>query len=180
MKEFIVKTKMAEVKFNFPTNLNELSKDYLKEITDNVVIAPNYSLIGIVYHEALSNIILTCKNRKKNASIGIIPIFIKSGKGEQSIVDNAKVGQKLLIDGSRIEFAHKCAVPGNKLTINYLAEVLDNSVDTDLYQKELTTNSRSEVLFIEFKIIPNCDIIALYEEGNYVECPYVEVSKLDK
>ena len=78
MKEFIVKTKLSEVKFNFPTKLEELSIDYLKSVTDNVIVAPNYSLIGLVYHERLTSLIMTCKNKSKKTNIGVNPIFIKS------------------------------------------------------------------------------------------------------
>jgi hypothetical protein len=176
MKEFIVTTEFSEVKFNFPTNLKELSSDYLTKVTSNVTVAPNYSLIGIVYHERLANIIITCKNKKKNAAFGIVPIFIKSGAGDPSIVDNAKVGQKLLIGSSQIQIAHHCAVPANKLTVDYFATVVDNSVDKELYQKAVQDPDQSEVLFVEFKIVSNCDIVALYDDVVKINNPYITVS----
>lgn len=180
MKEFIVKTKMSEVKFNFPTNLKELSSEYLKQVTDSITVAPNYSLIGIVYHERLANIILTCNNKKKNTSIGVIPIFIKSGDGDKSIVDNAKVGQKLLISNTQLQLAHHCAAPANKLTIDYFANVLDAAVYKDLYQTAVQDSDQSEVLFVEFKVIPNCDIIALYDDHSKVENPYITISNVSE
>lgn len=180
MKEFIVKTKMSEVKFNFPTNLKELSNDYLKQVTDSITVAPNYSLIGVVYHERLANIIITCNNKKKNASIGVIPIFIKSGDSDKSIVDNAKIGQKLLISNTQLQLAHHCAAPANKLTIDYFANVLSVAVDKDLYQTAVQDPDQSEVLFIEFKIIPNCDIIALYDDVSKVENPYITISNVSE
>lgn len=178
MKEFIVKTKMSEVKFNFPTNLKELSSEYLLQVTSNIVVAPNYSLIGIVYHERLANIIITCNNKKKNASIGVIPIFIKTGAGDTSIVDNAKIGQKLLISNTQLQLAHHCAVPANRLTIDYFANVLDAALYKDLYQTAVQDADQSEVLFVEFKIVPNCDIIALYDKPAKVDNPYITVTPL--
>lgn len=179
MKEFIVKTKMSEVKFNFPTNLKELSSDYLEKVTSGITVAPNYSLIGVIYHERLANLIITCKNKKKNAAIGVIPIFIKAGAGEQSIVDSAKIGQKLLIANSQLQLAHHCATPANKLTLDYFATVIDNSTDTDLYQKAVQDIDQSEVLFIEFKIVPNCDIVALYDDVTKIDNPYITVNQLE-
>lgn len=174
MKEFIVKTKNVEVKFNFPTNLKELSKEYLKEVTDSVVVAPNYTLVGMVYHEALPSVILTCRNKKKTASIGVIPIFIKSGaNSEPSVVDSAEIGQKLLISNNQLQLAYHCAAPSNKLTLDYFANVIDNTIDRDLYERAIADKDGSEVLFVEFKIIPNCDIIALYNESKSVVNPYV-------
>lgn len=177
MKEFIVKTKMSEVKFNFPTNLKELSNDYLKQVTDGITVAPNYSLIGLVYHEKLANLIITCVNKKKNASIGVVPIFIKTSNGDNSIVNIAKLGQKLLIGHSQLELAYKCAVPNNTLNLDYFATVINNSIDTKLYEKAAKDVDQSEILFVDFKVIPNCDIIALYDDNiTKTENPYITIS----
>lgn len=178
MKEFIVKTEMSEVKFNFPTKLEELTSEYLLGVTSGITIAPNYSLIGLVYHEKLSTLFMTCRSKKKNASIGIIPIFIKSGKSDESIVNTAKVGQKLLISNSQIQLAHHCAAPTNRLTLDYFAKIVDANIDKDLYQTLLVNNDSQEVLFVEFKIIPNCDIVALYDKPTKIDDPYVTVTPL--
>lgn len=180
MKELVVKTKMSEVKFNFPTELKELSSDYLKQVTDSVTVAPNYSLIGLVYHERLSNLLITCRNKKKTANIGVIPIFVKTGKGEASIVDSAKIGQKLLISNSQLQLAYHCAAPANKLTLDYFANVIDASVEREIYEKVSMDGDTREVLFVEFKIVPNCDIIALYDDANKVENPYVTVTPISE
>ena len=179
MKEFIVKTKMSEVKFNFPTNLKELSEDYLTKVTSNVTVAPNYSLIGLVYHERIANLILMSKTKKKTASIGVIPIFIKTTNGDNSIANIAKVGQKILVSNSQLELAYRCSTP-NKLTIDYFANVIAASTDTDLYQKALLDKDQSEVFFVEFKIVPNCDIIALYDDAVKIENPYIEINNVNK
>ena len=180
MKEFIVKTKMSEVKFNFPTSLDELSKEYLLGVTEGITVAPNYSLIGLVYHEKLSTLFMTCRNKKKNASIGVIPIFIKNGGGEQSITNEATVGQKLLIANTQIQLAHHCAAPSNKLTIDYFANVIDNTTDKDLYETISKDKNQKEILFIEFKIVPNCDIIALYSKPTSIENPYITVTPVEQ
>ena len=178
MKEFIVKTEMSEVKFNFPTKLEELTSEYLLGVTEGITVAPNYSLIGLVYHEKLSTLFMTCRSKKKNASIGIIPIFVKSGKSDESIVSTAKVGQKLLISNSQIQLAHHCAAPSNRLTLDYFAKIVDANIDKDLYQTLLVNNDSQEVLFVEFKIIPNCDIVALYDKPTKIDDPYVTVTPL--
>ena len=179
MKEFIVKTEKSEVKFNFPTKLEELSEDYLLNVTEGVIVAPNYSLVGLVYHEKLSTLFLTCRNKKKNTSIGVIPIFIKAGESEKSIVDNAKVGQKLLIANTQLQLGYQCAAPNNKLTIDYFAHVIDNSTDKNLYETIVKDQDNSEILFVEFKIVPNCDIIALYNNPTKIENPYIKVTPIN-
>ena len=169
---------MSEVKFNFPTKLEELTSEYLLGVTEGITVAPNYSLIGLVYHEKLSTLFMTCRSKKKNASIGIIPIFVKSGKSDESIVSTAKVGQKLLISNSQIQLAHHCAAPSNRLTLDYFAKIVDANIDKDLYQTLLVNNDSQEVLFVEFKIIPNCDIVALYDKPTKIDDPYVTVTPL--
>lgn len=178
MKQFIVRTATAEIDFNFPTTLEELSDDYLKQVTESIIVAPNYSLIGLVYHERLANLIITCKNKRKNTSIGVNPIFIKSGGGDNSVVDNANLKQRLLIANTQIQLGHHCATPNNKLTLDYFSYVINNSEDKDLYQKALSDKDQTEILFIEFKIVPNCDIIALYNKPNKVDNPYIKVNSM--
>ena len=175
MKEFIVKTKLSEVKFNFPTKLEELSIDYLKSVTDNVIVAPNYSLIGLVYHERLTSLIMTCKNKSKKTNIGVNPIFIKSGGGDASIVDNAKIRQRILVDNTQIQLAHHCATPANRLTLDYFASVINNTTDKELYEKASKDPEQHEVFFVEFKIIANCNIMALYDDVKKIDNPYITV-----
>ena len=178
MKKFIVNTKMSEVVFNLPTNLDELSTKYLEEITKGITVAPNYSLIALVYHERLSTLVMTCRNKKKSANIGIVPVFVKTGNGDNSIVTNARVGQKMLIGSNSIQASLNCAVPANKLNIDYFAHVINDSVDKDLYERSLQEDYQGEVLFIDFRIVPNCDIIALYDKTEKVEDPYITVNPI--
>lgn len=180
MKEFIVETKMSMVKFNFPTNLKELSSDYLKQVTDCITVAPNYSLVGLVYHERLAPLILTCRTKKKSANIKIVPIFIKTGKGDSSVVDDAKIGQKLLIANSSLERGYQCATPTNTLNLDYFANAVMNSIDKDIYEKAMQDADQSEVFFVDFKIVANCDIIALYGDIEKKDNPYVQVLPINK
>lgn len=179
MKELIVETKMSMVKFNFPTSLKELSNDYLKQVTDNITVAPNYSLIGLVYHERLAPLILTCRTKKKTANIKIVPIFIKAGKGDTSVVDDAKIGQKILIANSSLERGYQCATPSNMLNLDYFANVVGNSTDKDLYENAMQDADQREVFFVDFKVVANCDIIALYDDVEKKENPYIQVLPID-
>lgn len=176
MKKLIVETKSSVVEFNLPTNLKELSNDYLKQVTDSIIVAPNYSLIGLVYHEKLAPLILTCRNNKKTTSIGVVPIFIKSGSGDPSVVDKAQIGQKLLIANSSIERAFKCAAPANRLTLEVFADIIRGGTDKELYDKAISDPDQSEIYFVDFKIVPNCEIIALYDDVKKVESPFIKVT----
>lgn len=180
MKEFIVETPMSMVKFHFPTKLSELSNDYLNQVTEGITVAPNYSLIGLVYHERLAPIVLTCRTNKKSANIKIVPVFIKAGKGEPSVVDEAKIGQKILIANSSLERGYQCATPSNTLNLDYFANVVRASTDKDIYQNAMQDPDQSEVFFVDFKIVANCDIIALYDDIEKKNNPHVEVIPISK
>lgn len=162
MKEYVVKTKQGNIKFNFPTSIEEISDEYLKSITNHIKIADHYTLVGLVYHERLANVILTIRNNKKKATIGVNPIFIKAGNTDCELIKNAKIKQKVLITSSQLALGVKVATP-NKLNLDYFGTCITNSIEKDLYETEVKNENQSQVMFLDFKLVPNCDILAVYE-----------------
>ena len=164
MKEFVVKTNQGNVKFEFPTTIDEISDEYLQDITKHISIANDYTLVGLVYHDRLSNVILTIRNNKKKAQFGVNPIFIASGKTDSELINNAKLKQKVLITSSQLSLGVQVATP-NKLNLDYFGACIVNSVEKDLYERELKNPNQAQVLFLEFKLVPNCDILAIYGDA---------------
>lgn len=164
MKEFVVKTNQGNVKFEFPTSINEINDEYLQDITKHISIANDYTLVGLVYHDRLANVILTIRNNKKKATFGVNPIFIASGKTDSELINNAKLKQKVLITSSQLSLGVQVATP-NKLNLDYFGACIVNSVEKDLYEKELKNPNQEQVLFLEFKLVPNCDILAVYGDS---------------
>ena len=164
MKEFVVKTNQGNVKFEFPTSIDEISDEYLQDITKHISIANDYTLVGLVYHDRLSNVILTIRNNKKKAQFGVNPIFIASGKTDSELINNAKLKQKVLITSSQLSLGVQVATP-NKLNLDYFGACIVNSVEKDLYERELKNPNQAQVLFLEFKLVPNCDILAVYGDA---------------
>lgn len=159
MKRFLVNTKDgSEVEFNFPTSLNELTEDVLTDIVSNIEVADNYALIALCYSEKLSNMLMTSRVNKKEAKIKVTPIFVKAGKTDVAFINNAKCGQRVISMQSQIALGIHINVPGNKLTINYFSTVVNESADREIYNKELQNPDQSECIFIEFKLVPICDI----------------------
>lgn len=161
MKEFVVKTNQGNVKFEFPTTIDEISDEYLQDITKHISIANDYTLVGLVYHDRLANVILTIRNNKKKAQFGVNPIFIASGKTDSELINNAKLKQKVLITSSQLSLGVQVATP-NKLNLDYFGACIVNSIEKDLYEKELKNPNQEQVLFLEFKLVPNCDILGVY------------------
>lgn len=163
MKEYVVKTKQGNIKFNFPTSIEEISDEYLKSITNHIKIADHYTLVGLVYHERLANVILTIRNNKKKATIGVNSIFIKAGNTDCELIKDAKIKQKLLITSSQLALGVKVATP-NKLNLDYFGSCVIESIEKDLYEREVKNEDQSQVMFLDFKLVPNCDILAVYED----------------
>lgn len=162
MKRFLVNTKDgSEVEFNFPTSLNELTEDILKDIVSNIEVADNYALIALCYSERLSNMIMSARVNKKEAKIKVTPIFVKAGNTDVEFINNAKCGQRVIAMQSQISLGIHVNVPGNKLTIQYFSAVVTETNDREIYNKELQNPDQSECIFIEFKLVPVCDITGL-------------------
>lgn len=180
MKTFKLINGEKEIVFNFPTSIKEINEDYLKNITDNIVVADNYVLVCLVYHERLGNLILARKQSKKGITSGVTPIFIKAGDENNKFVKSMSIKNKLIIPTSQLMLAQHVIVPNNTLSvdcfINYLDK--DNTVATRYNNKY----GDEECYLIEFKLVPSCDIIGFYSSDKltYVTNPYFEVISGEK
>lgn len=177
MKKFDVATKTGiNVTFDFPTSVKEVSEDYLKQISEGITIADNYTLVGLCYLESLSKIIFTSRNKSnKDVKIKITPIFVKAGKTDVDYINNAKIKQPLVIMPTQLSLGMHVNLPKHKLTIDYFTTVVKDSVDYEIYEKEVKNPDQRECIFIEFKLVPNCDILGLLNtdlpdfDNNYVQ-----------
>lgn len=155
-----VDAKAGKYDMLLPTNLDEITDAYLKRITSNVDICPDYSLIGVVYREKLSTILLAARRKTKETDIPVIPIFIKCGQTNNDFINSINIKQKLIIAPSQIMMGHHVNVPQNSLTINNILALTDG--DNKIYQDSLLF--KHSCYFIEFKLVPNCDIHGVYNK----------------
>lgn len=171
MLEFETKGKNGHYFLKLPTSLNEITPDYLNDVTSDIVVAPDYSLIGVVYREKLSTLILAANQRKKESAISVIPIMIKTGKSSNQMFDNITIGNKLVISPSDIAMGHHIGASRNKLTINDFLRYTDG----DGYAYQNASKHNEYCYFIEFKIVPNCNIHGYYsnEDIKVAENPFV-------
>lgn len=187
MKKFDVATKSGiNVTFDFPTSIKELSEDYLKQISDGITIADNYTLVGLCYLESLTRIIFTSRSKSnKDVKIKVTPIFVKAGKTDVDYINTAKIKQPLVIMPTQLSLGMHVNLPKHKLTIDYFNTVVRESVE-NLYEKEVQNADQRECIFIEFKLVPNCDILGLLNTDlpdinpNYVQVFGVDMHKDDK
>lgn len=177
MKEFQLINGSKEINFNFPTSLKEISSEYLLGITKNVHVGENYSLVALAYHERLSAVIIARKQSKKNITGGVIPIFVKAGETINKFIHSAKCGDKLIIASSQLSLSHHVAVPKNPLSLDYFINILDH--DVNIAKRYDNAYGGDECFFVDFKIVPNCDIVGFYdnEENKFDTSSYLNISE---
>lgn len=159
------KTTDGNITLHLPTSIYEITKEYINNVVGNVKIAPNYSLIGVIFKDKLSNIVIARNRNNKNTNINVIPIFVRSGKSDSDFINNLNSCEKLIISASDIMLGHHVSAPRNLITINNILNIIDK--DRDGYTKAI--NISDICYFIEFKLVPNCNIHGSYGEitSNY-------------
>ena len=146
-----VNGKQGAYKLNLPTSISEITESYIDEVTSHVKVDANYSLIGIVFKERLSTLILSARRNKKTSK------------------------DKLIISPSDIMLGNHISAPNNFLTINTILDLLDG--DADAYAK--LVNIPEDCYFIEFKLVPNCNIHGAYTQSKVAEFVSPFVTKVN-
>ena len=175
MKRFELESENNYYTFDFPTSLSEITAEYLDNVTSNVVVADNYTLVGIVYHESLGSVILARKQSKKSITGGVVPIFIKAGNTDNEFIKSAKCKDKLIIASSQLSLGHHVVAPANTLSLDYFIRTLDK--DNNVARRYNNTYGQEECYFVEFKLVPNCDIVGFYDtKDNKFYNPYIDIT----
>ena len=112
-----VNNKQGVFQLNLPTSLNEIEESYIMEVTNHVKVDANYTLIGVVFREKLSTLVLAARKSKKNSDIPVIPIFVKAGETDSKLINSLKIRDKLIISASDIMMGYHISAPNNLITI---------------------------------------------------------------
>ena len=145
-------------KLNLPTSLNEIDESYITEVTSHIKVDANYTLIGLVYREKLSTLVLAATRNKKKSDIAVIPIFVKRGESDSKFINSLNIKDKLIIAPSDIMMGYHISAPNNLLTINTILDLIEG--DPVVNQKLMSITE--QCYFIEFKLVPNCNIHGAY------------------
>lgn len=169
-----VNSKRGVYKLNLPTSLNEIDESYIAEVTDHVKVDANYTLIGVVFRERLSTLILAARKNKKNSDVGVIPVFVKAGKTDSDLINSLNIRDKVIISPSEIMTGYHISAPNNLLTINTILDILEGDINT--YNKLI--GNQEMCYFIEFKLVPNCNIHGAYKQPKVAEFVSPFVTKI--
>lgn len=177
MKDFTVVLNGIKKTYHLPTSIKEIPTDYFENVTKSIIPAENYSLIAIIYHESLASIILAQKQNRKDASIGVTPIFVKSGNTTDKFITNISVGDKLIIASSDLTLSHHVVSSANKLSLDKF--IVDIKKDNFIAQRYNNNYGLEECYFVEFKLVPNCSIHGSYSSiiKNKTDYDYTSIEK---
>lgn len=162
MKKLELQINEVEKVLNIPTSVEEISDEYLKNITERIKVADNYSLVAVIALCPINDIILNVKrNADKENRLPAIPLFIKSGKTSNEFNSNIEFKNQIIIGQSQLAIAHSAVAKDNYLSFAYVCNAI---------HKDNTIGKRMEEFkgvighFVDFKIVPNCDIVGYYSK----------------
>lgn len=171
MKEIKLKDSVSgnEILLEVPTKLNEITKDWLLDVTRSVIPAPYYSLVACVSKDTLVALLNT--NKKKNDKVvGVVPLFIKTATDTVSFTSNVSdefaqnidAATPIIIAPSDLSMGHHINVIDNKYSPSYVYNICQ--LDKNSYQQAL--NDMSNIYLVEFKLVPNSAIHGKYVTEN--------------
>ena len=161
---------------NLPTSLNEIDESYITKVTSHIKVDANYTLVGLIYREKLSTLVLAATRNKKTSDIAVIPIFVKAGESDSKFINSLNIKDKLIISPSDIMMGYHVSAPNNLLTINNILDLLEG--DPIVNQKLMNINE--QCYFIEFKLVPNCNIHGAYEKSKVTKFVSPFVTKVSE
>lgn len=163
-------TEKGKLKVSLPTNIDEISADYLKAVTRHIRVGNEYSLVAIVYKTSTFMLLNTYK--QKDAVTSVIPLFVKCGNTEDEFINGLDIKDILTITGSDISMGIHVGNPYNELSMSKITSILQ---EHENITKERFTKGDYYYL-VEFKLIPNCNIHATVTK-NVAPGTFIEVEQ---
>lgn len=172
----------ANYGIKFFTSVNEITPEILKEFTKNVKLSDHYVAVCIAYKTSLFNLASEIGNSKNASTVQVIPLIAKHK-------DEELVGMKPIVAPSAIERGHHLFIPtaaSMSSVVGYFKKF--NDLRIKCFQKKYTGNlnfklnitplqdkivedNNTPIFVLEFKIIPECDIVAVVPKDNYIKDP---------
>ena len=159
MKKFNVNGKLGRFDITLPESLEEITNEYFISCTEFVHPAPEYSLVAVVYKDALS-LVLSAAKKNTSANISVVPVFIKSGVTDSQFISSLSTGERVVVAGSDLAMGHHINSPYNKITPSNIVALCEG--DRDIYAQALVL--KTPVCFVEFKLLPNNAIHAKLDD----------------
>lgn len=154
---------------NLPTMFKEITNEYMDNAVKHIAVAPEYSLIALVYREKLT-VILNSAKQNKEMNTSVVPVFIKAGTTDSKFIKNIKLGNKVIVTGSDLSIGIHVNSPLNSLSIPNVVAICEG--DNNIYKEAITSTQYCH--FVEFKLVPNSAIKGLISAASMQVDPYIQ------
>lgn len=173
-----------EITINCPTSSDEISVNFLQNIANEIYLAPDYVLIGLIQGVKLADLAYANSTKNKNLTTTVLPVFIKAGETKSKMISAAETKATIHISKSNIELGEHIRLSNNILTIqtiiNYLTidDELRRSIVTGKFFADREISKDTRVFAIEFKVVPVTDIHGVFSKIEAIDNPFVK--KIEK
>jgi hypothetical protein len=179
MKEFNVTDGNQDFIFRLPTKISEITDDYLKAVTNDIVIAPYYAVIASVYRAKLPEVISSNK-KSRGMAVSITPLFVKANvpleteKPTYDMLSLIKPADRIIIAGTDIERGYQLSTPKNMITMENVIKIYNHDNN---FAKEVMID-QNYYFFVDFKLVQITDIKGKYNMSNPADFinPFVTVN----
>ena len=161
MKEFTVTDGKQDFTFRLPTKISEITGDYLKAVTDHIVIAPYYAIVASVYRAKLPEVI--------SANVPL-----ETEKPTFDMLADIKAADRIIIAGTDIERGYQLSTPLNMITLENVIKIYNHD---NGFAKDVMID-QNYYFFVDFKMVPITDIKGKYNMSNPADFinPFVTVN----
>lgn len=168
MKTLDVTTNVGKITLNIPTKFNEITKEWLSNVTKEIHLAPYHSLIAVIFRDNLATLLNT--KRKDGKSVAGVSVFVKTYDENDEYIGLIECGTPIIVAPSDIAMGHHVIAPNNSISPNKIAGLINS--DSVLRSKVFIDN---ETIYpVEFKIIPNSAIHGdIVESSSTFEDPFI-------
>lgn len=141
-------SKINGKKVKFPTNIKEITPDYLDLMTKDITVGDDFVLIALCTKvKARKVAIYGVRSNPEKLEANVIPIFVKAGHSNSEFVNSLKTADAIFITKSEIEYGQYVNNAKENLSINNVVELLYNEYNKGL--EDLT----DDVITVSYRLV---------------------------
>ena len=180
-----IKSEKKSYGINFPTSKEEITSELLEAVTKQVKLPKHYCIVALCFQTKVFDFVTMTKSRN-NPNVAVTPVLAKISADDAELI-NASVGDKLIIDRSSLERGVHLNLPvaiNSNSARNYfeadpeLCRNIMTKSDKSNVDKKLVDIKNSNIIILEFKIVPVNDISAANPMKHEVFDPFISYSKV--
>lgn len=195
---FFLNSNKADYSILIPTDIKEITKEVLLNLTKDIEVKPNYTLLCLVYKTSLFKLASNIKDVVSGDGIAsVTPLIVKEGTTSDVLSDKLACKEvfRPIIAPSVIERGYEVFVPCGcsiQSILGYLQH--DDNLRIQLFRKNYTENisltknefsnddivkdNSKEVLLLSFKIVASLDITATIPiNRDIIDFSFIEKNK---